>query len=105
MLCTERKKKIKDTNLNNKDKDMMGASIWRQLTIVCRNIRSHHSQSFQHFSTSCLKLLYVLLSSHHTLPNKFFQLEFSTIVLDGHRDSVNALKFDADLSMLLSGGK
>jgi WD40 repeat protein len=31
--------------------------------------------------------------------------EFSSIVLDGHCDSVNAVKFDADLSMLLSGGK
>ena len=31
--------------------------------------------------------------------------EFSSIVLDGHPDSVNAVKFDADLSMLLSGGK
>jgi hypothetical protein len=42
---------------------------------------------------------------HCALPNKLSQLEFSSIVLDGHRDSVNAVKFDADLSMLLSGGK
>lgn len=35
---------------------------------------------------------------------KFVQLEFSGVVLDGHRDGVNAVKFDADLSMLLSGG-
>jgi WD40 repeat protein len=30
---------------------------------------------------------------------------FSSTLLDGHRNSVNAVKFDADLSMLLSGGK
>jgi hypothetical protein len=42
---------------------------------------------------------------HHALPNKSFQLESSSFTLDGHRDSVNAVKFDADLSMLLSGGK
>ena len=47
----------------------------------------------------------MLLSNCNALPNKFFQLEFSNIVLDGHRDGVNAVKFDADLSMLLSGGK
>jgi hypothetical protein len=51
-----------------------------------------------------LVLLYVLLSNRHALPNKFFQLESSSI-LDGHRDSVNVVKFDADISMLLSGGK
>ena len=56
------------------------------------------------FST-CLIPLYVLPIKCHALPNKFFQLESSNIVLDGHRDSVNAVKFDADLSMLLSGGK
>jgi hypothetical protein len=42
---------------------------------------------------------------HHALPNKFFQLKFSSIVLERHCDSVNAVKIDADLSMLLSGGK
>jgi hypothetical protein len=37
--------------------------------------------------------------------NKFFQLEISSIVLDGHRDSVNAMKFNDNLSMLISGGR
>ena len=55
--------------------------------------------------STCLIPLYVLLSSCHALPNKFFQLELSSIVLEGHCNSVNAVKFDADLSMLLSGGK
>jgi WD40 repeat protein len=30
-------------------------------------------------------------------------LEPSSFTLDGHRESVNAVKFDADISMLLSG--
>jgi hypothetical protein len=34
-----------------------------------------------------------------------FQLEPSSITLDGHHDSVNLVKFNADLSLLLSGGK
>jgi hypothetical protein len=45
------------------------------------------------------------LLSAIALPNKFFQLEPSSFTLDGHRESVNAVKFDADISMLLSGGK
>jgi WD40 repeat protein len=35
-----------------------------------------------------------------TLP----QVQPSSIVLEGHRDSVNAIKFNADLCLLLSGG-
>jgi WD40 repeat protein len=42
--------------------------------------------------------------SCYALSNNFVQLEFFGVVLDGHRDGVNAVKFDADLSMLLSGG-
>ena len=51
--------------------------------------------------TDLTKLLrfYKLINMSHTT------LAFSSIVLKGHHDSVNAVKFNADLSMLLSGGK
>lgn len=78
-------------------------STWGQLAIVCLNIRSPSSfNTSQHVSYYCMCCN---LSSRLILPNEFSQLEFSSIVLDGHRDSINAIKFDADLSMLLSGGK
>jgi hypothetical protein len=47
---------------------------------------------------------YVLLSVVMPYLTNFVQLEFSGVVLDGRPDGVNAVKFDADLSMLLSGG-
>jgi hypothetical protein len=52
--------------------------------------------------TVCTVCAYPLSNDY---ANSFFQLESSSFALDGHRDSVNAVKFDADLSMLLSGGK
>ena len=44
------------------------------------------------------------MSSLHTVTEPS-QLDLFSIVLDGHRDSVNTIKFDPDVSMLLSGGK
>ena len=36
---------------------------------------------------------------------QIFQLKSSGITLDGHCDSVNPVEINADISMLLSGGK
>jgi hypothetical protein len=51
------------------------------------------------YTTVCPVIQY-----RRVLPNRFFQVESSN-TLDGHRDSVNAIKFNDDLSMLLSGGE
>ena len=69
----------------------------------------NHSETVSKFNTvielsTCLIPLYVLLSVVMPCLTKFVQLEFSSIVLNGHRDGVNAVKFDVDISMLLSGG-
>ena len=102
---TERKIKLKTIMVSNLTFVQLSQS--GQLAIVCQSIRTHRSPlvpSTLNFST-CLIPLYVLPIKCHASPNKFFQLESSNIVLGGHHDSVNAVKFDADLSMLLSGGK
>ena len=49
-------------------------------------------------SESLVAIPYV---SHRLTPQ---QVQPSNVVLEGHRDSVNAMKFNADLCLLLSGG-
>ena len=92
-----------ERNADNKRSDSWGVDLeiagnclskYKNPLLVCWNS----------WNTRCLILLYVLLSNCHDLPNKSFQLE-STVTLDGHSDSINTVKFNIDLSMLLSGGK